>query len=118
VRRPKVLETSVETRGSGNLCICVLHHRPMTTRRQSLQQGALPTVEPAFLDKPSAAAFLALSESTFEQLVRDGHAPRPRALSARRVGWLVRELREWAEARPVSDMLPPPNTGKRATRPS
>lgn len=76
----------------------------------------LTTIEPAFLDKPSAAAFLSLSESTFEQLVREGNAPMPRALSARRVGWLVRELREWAEARPVSEMLPPPNTGRRAAR--
>jgi prophage regulatory protein len=69
-------------------------------------------MEPAFSDKPSAAAFLALSKSTFEQLVRDGDAPKPRVLSARRVGWLVRELRRWAEARPVSDMLPRTNTGK------
>lgn len=74
------------------------------------------TLEPVLLNKPSAAAFLALSESTFEQLVREGSAPKPRVLSVRRVGWLVRELREWAEARPVSEMLPPPNTGKRVAR--
>ena len=73
------------------------------------------TIEPVLLDKPSAAAFLALSESTFEQLMRDGHAPRPRVLSARRVGWLVRELREWAEAKPISDMLPPENTSSSKT---
>jgi prophage regulatory protein len=68
-------------------------------------------LEPVFLDKRAAAAFIALSESTFEQLVREGSAPKPRALSARRVGWLVRELRAWADARPVSEMLPPSNTG-------
>lgn len=71
------------------------------------------SIEPVYLDKPASAAFVALSESTFEQLVREGNAPKPRALSGRRVGWLVRELRDWAEARPVSDMLPPPNTGAR-----
>lgn len=83
-----------------------LHHRQMTQ---------MTTLEPAFLNKPSAAAFLALSESTFEQLVREGDLPKPRALSARRVGWLVRELREWAEARPVSDVLPPANTSSSKT---
>lgn len=76
----------------------------------------LVTIEPVFLDKPSAAAFLAISESTLEQLVRKGDLPKPRALSTHRVGWLVRELREWAETRPVSEMLPPPNTGKRVAR--
>lgn len=68
-------------------------------------------IEPVYLDKPASAAFVSLSESTFEQLVREGSAPKPRALSGRRVGWLVRELRAWAEARPVSDMRPPKNTG-------
>lgn len=73
----------------------------------------LISVEPAYLDKSTSAAFMSLSESTFEQLVREGVAPRPRALSGRRVGWLLRELREWAETMPVSEMLPPPNTGIR-----
>lgn len=67
-------------------------------------------IEPAYLDKPAASAFVALSESSFEKLVREDKAPKPRALSGRRVGWLVRELREWAESRPVSDFLPPANT--------
>lgn len=71
------------------------------------------SVEPAYLDKAASAAFMSLSESTFEQLVREGVAPKPRALSGRRVGWLLRELREWAESMPVSQMLPPPNTGRR-----
>jgi prophage regulatory protein len=74
---------------------------------------SLISVEPAYLDKSAAAAFMSLSESTFEQLVRNGVAPKPRALSGRRVGWLLRELRAWAETMPVSEMLPPANTGTR-----
>jgi prophage regulatory protein len=70
-------------------------------------------IEPVYLNKPASAAFVSLSESTFEQLVREGNAPKPRVLSGRRVGWLVRELRAWAEARPVSEMLPPPNTERK-----
>lgn len=60
------------------------------------------------LDKPDAAAALGISERTLEQLVQSGDAPKPRKLSGRRVGWLVRELMEWAESRPTSDLLPPP----------
>ena len=32
-------------------------------------------------------------------------------VSGQRVGWLVREVQEWAESRPVSNLPPPPNTG-------
>jgi prophage regulatory protein len=84
----------------------------MSAFRHPSRQGVLIAVESAFLDKPSAAIFLALSQSAFEQLVREDVAPKPHALSTRRMGWLVRELREWAEARPVSEMLPPLNTGR------
>lgn len=69
------------------------------------------TVKPAYLDKPSACAFVSLKETTLDELVRKEQFPKPRVLSARRVGWLVRELEAWAESRPVSDLLPPANTG-------
>lgn len=59
---------------------------------------------------------LSLSESTVQQLVRNGDIPAPRRLSGRRVGWLVREIAAWAENRPVSDLLPPPNTGAKKSR--
>lgn len=66
---------------------------------------------PAVLDLPAASNYVALSESTVQKLVRDDQFPKPRVLSGRRVGWLVRELEAWAESRPVSDFLPPHNTG-------
>jgi prophage regulatory protein len=69
------------------------------------------TLKPAYLDMPDTCKFVSLSESTWQMLVRENHAPKPRVLSGRRVGWLVRELEAWAESRPVSDLLPPPNTG-------
>ncbi|MBT2299202.1 AlpA family phage regulatory protein [Variovorax paradoxus] len=74
------------------------------------------TARPIYLDKPAVAEFVALSESTVEKLVRENEFPKPRILSGRRVAWLVREVEEWAESRPVSDLLPPENTGRR--RPS
>lgn len=72
-------------------------------------------IRPAALEQGDAANFLALSVSTLERLVRQGEFPKPRQLSGRRVGYLVRELEEWLEARPVSDQLPPPNTNRRGT---
>ena len=59
----------------------------------------------------AAAAFVVMSVSTMEKLVRQGSFPKPRKVSAKRVVFLVRELVEWLESRPVSDLLPPPNTG-------
>jgi prophage regulatory protein len=71
------------------------------------------SARPIYLDKPAVAEFVALSETTIEKLVRENGFPKPRVLSGRRVAWLVREVEEWAESRPVSDLLPPPNTGSR-----
>jgi prophage regulatory protein len=66
-------------------------------------------MKPIYLDLPGVAAALSLSESTIKKMVRENKLPPPRELSGRRVAWLVRELEEWAEGRPVSAMLPPPS---------
>lgn len=72
-------------------------------------------VEPLYLDKAEAAAFLSISVSTFEKLLReDATFPRPRALSANRNGYLVAELRGWGDSRPIADRLPPANTSRTA----
>ena len=73
-------------------------------------------IKPAYLDLAGTTSFMALSESTIQKLVRDDVFPKPRLLSGRRVGWLVRELESWAESRPVADCLPPPNTGAKKPR--
>lgn len=67
------------------------------------------TMKPLCLDLPSVAEAVALSETGVRRLVREGKFPPPRQLSERRIGWLVRELEEWMETRPVSDILPPPS---------
>ena len=71
----------------------------------------LITIKPAYLDKPAVCAFLSLKETTLDDLVRKEQFPKQRKLSEKRVAWLLRELEEWAESRPVSDLLPPANTG-------
>ncbi len=69
------------------------------------------TIAPRIVAKELAAQLLSLSVKTFERLVQQGELPKPRQISAGRVGWLVSELDAWAEKRPVSELLPPPNTG-------
>ena len=71
------------------------------------------TVAPIFVPREKAAEALGIGERTLEALVASGEAPPPRKISKGRVGWLWRELVEFAESRPVSDLRPGP--GKQAT---
>lgn len=73
-------------------------------------------IKPAYLELESVAAFVALSETTVQRLVREEAFPKPRLLSGRRVAWLVREVEAWAEERPVAELPPPQNTGCRKPR--
>ena len=77
-------------------------------------------MKPLYLELEAVAGSVALAATTVQRLVREGGFPKPRQLSGRRVAWLVREVEEWAEQRPVSNLAPPANTGhgnrlKRAT---
>ncbi|WP_312488276.1 helix-turn-helix transcriptional regulator [Massilia timonae] len=74
-------------------------------------------MKPIYLELDAVAGAVALAASTVQRLVREGAFPKPRQLSGRRVAWLVREVEEWAEERPVSDLAPPPNTSSRRRRP-
>ena len=64
-----------------------------------------------FMDLPPLVRAVALSAATIERLEHAEQFPKRRQLSDQRVGWLVREVQEWAESRPVSNLPPPPNTG-------
>jgi len=68
-------------------------------------------IQPIIVKKDVAAAIVALSESTIDSLEKAGNFPRRRKISNSSVGYLVRELEEWAESRPVSDLLPVPDSG-------
>lgn len=74
-------------------------------------KNQIVTIQPLYLAKPQAAAFLSISESMLESLVSKGEAPKPRQISKGRVGWLVEDLIAWGKARPVSELLPPPDSG-------
>ncbi|MBR8049537.1 helix-turn-helix transcriptional regulator [Burkholderia vietnamiensis] len=68
-------------------------------------------MKPIYLDLSALATAVSLSEATIQKLVREHKFPKPRVLSDRRVAWLTHEIERWAEACPVSDLAPPPNTG-------
>ena len=73
-------------------------------------------MKPLYLDLPAVSQAVSLAETTIQGQVREGSFPAPRQISGRRVGWLVREVEEWAESRPKSDLPPPKNTGRRKTQ--
>lgn len=75
------------------------------------ERRRIVTISPMFLARPDAAAYLAISEGTLDNLVARGDLPKPRKLSAGRTAWLVEDLAHWGRMRPESDLLPPKNSG-------
>lgn len=75
------------------------------------ERAQIVRIRPLYLARPDAAAFLAISESTLDNLVARGALPKPRKLSAGRTAWLVEDLETWGRERPESDLLPPKNSG-------
>lgn len=71
------------------------------------------TLKPLYLDRESVASFVGVSTTTMQRMIVSGAFPQPRQLTGKRVGWLVREVEEWAESRPVSSNLPVTNCGQR-----
>ena len=71
------------------------------------------SIRPLYLDIANVATAVSLSVSTVEKLVREGGFPAPRLLSGRRVAWLLAEVEAWCEQRPVSNLPPPHNAGRR-----
>lgn len=70
------------------------------------------TMRPLYIERAQIPAVTTLSESTWDTLVAKGEAPQPRKISANRSAWLFDDIEVWAHTRPVSDLLPPRNSGK------
>ena len=80
-----------------------------TTKPTKAEAVKITTLRPAAIDIDQVAAYLSLSNSTVEKMVRKGEFPAPRQLSGRRVAYLLKEVDEWLDSRPVSDQPPPVN---------
>ncbi|WP_180319345.1 helix-turn-helix transcriptional regulator [Delftia acidovorans] len=72
---------------------------------------AIVTMRPISISLQEAARAVDLSESQIQKLVQTGDFPRPRQLSARRVGFIVAEVEAWVMSRPPSECLPAPDSG-------
>jgi predicted DNA-binding transcriptional regulator AlpA len=57
------------------------------------RQNALPpTLAPRLISRDAAAAYVNVSPTKFDVMVRDGRMPRPKRLGGRRKAWDVRAL--------------------------
>lgn len=73
--------------------------------------GTLMAPPRILLPLEEAAHAAGVSVSTWQRLVAKGKAPKPRDPTGSSSRWLLREIEEWALALPVSNNLPPKNTG-------
>jgi len=78
--------------------------------------AAIIQLRPYFLRKPQAAAYLGLSETTFDRLVAEGKIAKPYKISDGCSAWRLTDLDAYAVSCQVSDLLPPSNTQKRKTK--
>jgi prophage regulatory protein len=70
----------------------------------------------ALLEREDLPEVTKLSLRTIEEEIRQGRFPKPRQMSGRRAAWLARDVDEWMENLPESDLPPPPNTGAKKPR--
>lgn len=86
------------------------------TKPTKPEAAKVAALRPAAIDIDQVAAYLSLSVRTVNTLVQKSDYPKvktdfpkPRQLAGRRVGYLLKEVDDWLEARPVSDQPPPVN---------
>jgi predicted DNA-binding transcriptional regulator AlpA len=56
------------------------------------QKALPPTLAPRLISRDAAAAYVNVSPTKFDEMVRDGTMPRPKQLGGRRKAWDVRAL--------------------------
>jgi predicted DNA-binding transcriptional regulator AlpA len=75
-----------------------------------VKQAALPpTLAPRLISREAAAAYICVSTTKFDEMVRDGRMPPPRRIDRRRV-WDVRALDSAADALPSDEESAPDGT--------
>jgi len=51
-----------------------------------------PTLAPRLISRVAAAAYISVSPTMFDEMVRDGRMPQPKKLGERRLAWDVRAI--------------------------
>lgn len=67
------------------------------------RQSTLPSsLAPRLIGREAAAAYVSVSPTMFDQMVRDGRMPLPRKLGERRLAWDVIQLDRAIDELPVA----------------
>jgi predicted DNA-binding transcriptional regulator AlpA len=56
------------------------------------QKALPPTLPPRLIGRAAAAAYVSVSPTKFDEMVRDGSMPKPKRLIGRRKAWDIRAL--------------------------
>jgi predicted DNA-binding transcriptional regulator AlpA len=67
------------------------------------QKALPPTLAPRLISREAAAAYVSVSPTTFDAMVKDGRMPRPKRLGGRRKAWDVRTLDAAIDSLPNND---------------
>jgi predicted DNA-binding transcriptional regulator AlpA len=62
-----------------------------------------PALAPRLISREAAAAYVNVSPTTFDEMVKEGTMPKPRRLSRRRKAWDVRALDAAVDNLPVEN---------------
>ena len=68
--------------------------------------------KPKVLNQKQLTEITGLSAVTVWRREKIGEFPRRRQLGSRRVGWIAREVEDWINARPASEIIAPSNCGQ------
>jgi predicted DNA-binding transcriptional regulator AlpA len=72
----------------------------------TLRAGNVLSIEPRGLNRVKAAAYVGVSSSLFDEMVRDGRMPQPKRINSRMV-WDRRELDDSFDALPSKEECNP-----------
>jgi predicted DNA-binding transcriptional regulator AlpA len=67
------------------------------------QKALPPTLAPRLISRVAAAAYVNVSPTTFDEMVKDGRMPKPKRLGGRRKAWDVRALDAAVDNLPVEN---------------
>ena len=65
------------------------------------QKALPPTLAPRLISREAAAAYVSVSPTTFDAMVKDGRMPKPKRLGSRRKAWDVHALDAAVDNLPV-----------------
>lgn len=90
----------------GDFRVNTQNHEKRNKSNLTKEKPGRITLRPIMVDQATAAELIGVSLSTVKKLIREEKFIKPREISPGRAGYLLRELEEWAESRPIANFLP------------